>query len=251
MRFSNTFFIRLASIAALLLFWEALARSGLLYNDVVPPVMAVAEALYALLTGSEVYIHLGWTAFETGLALVIGGVTGIAVGILLGANRFLQRSYEPYLYYLGATPKLIFFPIMIMWFGIGPSSKVALAAVTCFFPIALATLGGMREIDPVFIRVGRSFGASAAQMIVKVYLPAMRQAVFTGVKLGLGLALVVTLLAETKISNRGLGYLVIQAFNIFDMPRMYALLLTVFLFAIGLNAVVGGLERGPSRNILL
>jgi NitT/TauT family transport system permease protein len=242
--------VRVATIVAILIFWEALARSGLLYNDVVPPLATVVGALISLLSGGEVYVHLGWTAFEAGIALLIGAVTGIAAGIAFGANRFLQRSYEPYLYYLGATPKLIFFPIMIMWFGIGPSSKIALAAITCFFPIALSTLNGMQEIAQVYIRVGKSFRASTGQMIAKVYIPAIRRAVLTGIKLGFALALVVTLLAETKIANRGLGYLVIQAFNIFDMPRMYALLITVFVFAVGANAVLGSAGRDMSRNAL-
>jgi len=243
MKRAKIFALRAAAIIAILILWEALARSGLLFNDVVPPIAEVGLALFGLFAGGEIYVHLGWTALEAGLALLIGGVAGIACGLVLGSSRFLQKSYEPYLYYFGATPKLIFFPIMIMWFGVGPSSKVALAAITCFFPVALATLSAMRGIDAVYIRVGKSFRASRWQLAHMVYFPAIRGAVFTGLRLGLGLAIVVTLLAETKISNRGLGYLVIQAFNIFDMPLMYALLITTFLFAIGMNFLLGRAER--------
>ena len=91
---------------------------------------------------------------------------------------------------------------MIMWFGVGPESKVAMGTLSCFFPIALSVAAGMRQIDKVLIRVGESFRATTWQMVAKIYLPAMRQPIVNGVRLGLGVALIGTLLAETKLSNR-------------------------------------------------
>jgi NitT/TauT family transport system permease protein len=217
------------------------AASGLLYRDVVPSLLAIGRALWALLADREYYWHLGVTAAEIGTALTIGGTSGVLVGLVLGANRLFGRAFEPYLYYLGPTPKIIFFPIMIMWFGVGPASKVALGALSCFFPIALSVAAGMRMIDPVLIRVGKSFSARQWQMALKIYLPAMRHPIINGVRLGLGVALIGTLLAETKLSNRGIGFLIIQAYSLFDMPRMYAMLIVLFILAIGANALVGRL----------
>ena len=108
---------------------------------------------------------------------------------------------------------------MIMWFGVGPESKVALGTLSCFFPVALNVAAGMRQIDKVLIRVGRSFRASTWQMVQKIYLPAMRHPIINGVRLGFGFALIGTLLAETKLSNKGIGFLIIQTYSIFDMPR--------------------------------
>ena len=178
------------------------------------------------------------TLYEVGASLVIGGVTGAVVGLVLGGNRFLSRAFEPYLHYLGPTPKIIFFPIMIMWFGVGGGSKIAMGALSCFFPVALSTAVGMRQIEPVLVRVGKSFRATTAQMVAKIYLPAIRPAMLTGLRLGLGVAVIGVLLAETKLSNRGLGYLVIQRYTTFDMPGMYALLIVVFLLAIVANALL-------------
>jgi NitT/TauT family transport system permease protein len=231
--------VRAVLIVVLLAGWEALARSGLLFLDVVPTLPAIARALTTLVLQPAFYANLGWTVGEIALALLIGGVAGLLVGLLLGANRFLGRAFEPYLYYLGPTPKIIFFPVMIMWFGVGPASKMALGALSCFFPIALSTAAGMRQIDTVLVRVGKSFRASTAQMVTKIYLPAMREPIVNGVRLGLGVAVIATLLAETKLSNRGIGYLIIQAYSSFDMPRMYAVLIVLFTLAIGANALVG------------
>ena len=153
------------------------------------------------------------------------------VGLVLGGSRLLSKAFEPYLYYLGPTPKIIFFPVMIMWFGVGPGSKVAMGALSCFFPIALSTAVGMRQIDRVLIKVGRSFRANAWQMATKIDPPAMRHPTINGVRLGLGVAIIGTLLAETELSNRGVGFLIIQAYSLFDMPRMYAMLIVLFVIA--------------------
>jgi len=233
--------VRVAIIVFILVLWEAIAQSGLLYRDVVPSLLAIGAAIVKLLSTSDYYWHLWVTTGEVGTGLAVGGVSGLVVGLVLGANRMLSKSFEPYLYYLGPTPKIIFFPVMIMWFGVGGGSKVAMGAISCFFPIALSTAAGMRQIDRVLIRGGQSFRANAWQMATKIYLPAMRHPIINGVRLGLGVAIIGTLLAETKLSNRGVGFLIIQAYSLFDMPRMYAMLIVLFVVAIGANALVGRL----------
>ncbi len=233
--------LRAALILAVLAIWEFLAHSGWLYRDVVPSLRSIGGALIGLLTSADYYFNLGVTAGEIGIALLIGGLSGIAAGLLLGGNRFLSKAFEPYLYYLGPTPKIIFFPVMIMWFGVGPESKIALGTLSCFFPVALSVAAGMRQIDKVLIRVGKSFRADTWQMVMKIYLPAMRHPLINGVRLGFGFALIGTLLAETKLSNKGIGFLIIQAYSTFDMPRMYAMLIVLFVLAIGANALIGRL----------
>lgn len=228
--------LRIAIVATLMLAWEALARSGLLFQDVVPSLAKIAVALGALLASAEFYANLGVTAMEVGASLLIGGGIGLAAGIVIGGSRFLTRAYEPFLYYLGPTPKIIFFPVMIMWLGVGSGSKIGMGALSCFFPIALSTAAGMRQIDEVLIRVGRSFRASPLQMVAKIYIPAMIAPIATGFRLGLGIAIIGVLLAETKLSNKGLGFLIIQSYQRFDMPEMYAMLIVVFALAAAINA---------------
>ena len=241
--------VRVAIVLAALAAWQALALSGLLFRDVVPSLQAIGGALVALLGRADFYANLGVTAMEIGIAVVIGGLAGLAAGIALGANRFLSNAFEALLLYLGPTPKIVFFPVMLMWFGTGAGSKIAMGVVSCFFPVAISAAAGMREIDAVLIRVGRSFRATTWKMVTSIYLPAMRLPIINGVRLGLGVAIIGTLLAETKLSNKGLGYLVIQAYATFDMPRMYALLIVLFVLSIGVNALIGRLGRGDRRAI--
>ena len=234
--------LRLSIVAMLLAAWQLISDSGLLFRDVVPSLVAISGAVVTLVADASFYTHLEATALEVGVAMLVGGGCGLVVGLVLGVNRLLGKAFEPYLYYLGPTPKIIFFPVMIMWFGVGPPSKIAMGAISCFFPIALSVAAGVRQIDPVLIRVGHSFRAAVWQMAIKIYLPAMRHPIVNGVRLGLGVAIIGTLLAETKLSNRGIGFLIINSYNTFNMPRMYALLIVLFALAIGANAVIGQLS---------
>lgn len=240
---SGVTLLRIAIVLFALVAWEVMANSGLFYRGVVPSLSAIGAALVKLLSTGDFYWNVGVTAEEIAIGLAIGGICGVVAGLVIGANRFIAQAFEPYLYYLGPTPKIVFFPVMIMWFGVGGGSKIAMGAVSCFFPIALSVAAGMRQIDPVLIRVGTSFRANAWQMATKIYLPAMRHPIVNGLRLGLGVALIGTLLAETKLSNRGLGFLVIQAYNSFNMPLLYAILVVLFVIAIGINAAVARLVR--------
>ncbi len=237
--------LRVVLVLAVLVIWQLVATSGWLYGDVVPSLSIIGAALMKLLSGGDFYWNLWVTIDEIAIGLAIGGLAGLVVGLVIGANKFIARAFEPYLYYLGPTPKIIFFPVLIMWFGVGGGSKIAMGAVSCFFPIALNVAAGMRQVDQVLIKVGHSFRANPWQMATNIYLPAMRHPVINGLRLGLGVALIGTLLAETKLSKYGIGSMVMDAYARFDMPRMYAILIVLFVLAIGANALVarcGGLD---------
>jgi NitT/TauT family transport system permease protein len=255
--FSPVTLLRIAILATLVVVWESVARSGILLREVVPSIVTIGGALIDLLGHADLkvslfghdffmpafYWHLYVTVSEVAIGLTIGGIAGLTVGLLLGANPFLSQAFERFLYYLGPTPKIVFFPVMIMWFGVGPESKVAMGTLSAFFPIVLSAAAAMRQIEGVLIRVGRSFRLSTRQMVTKIYLPAMREPIVNGVRIGMGVALIGTLLAETKLSNKGIGFMIIDAYNAFDMPRMYAVLLVLFVIAIGANTLVGRASR--------
>jgi ABC-type nitrate/sulfonate/bicarbonate transport system permease component len=236
--------LRLAILLGLWALWEAVAASGLLYRGVVPSTFVIGKALLKLVLSGDFYFNLSVTAGELAVALALGGAAGVLVGLFLGASRFWGKALEPYLHYLGPTPKIVFLPVLIVMFGVDEGSKVAMGAISCFFPVALSVAAGVRGVDPVLVRVGKSFNANAVQMAVKVYLPALVPALVNGVRLGLGVGIIGVLLAETVLSNRGLGFIAIDDYNHFNMPAMYAILVVIFVLAILLN---GAIERLGAR----
>jgi ABC-type nitrate/sulfonate/bicarbonate transport system permease component len=130
--------------------WEAMSRSGLFDGEVVPSLLKIGASLGKLLVDPVFYRNLQVMTLET-MALAIGAGAGITTGIVLGANRFSMRAFEPYVYYLSRPHRASSLPATIMWFGVGPALKIALGALSAFFAIALSTAAGMRQIDPILI----------------------------------------------------------------------------------------------------
>ena len=239
--------LRLATVLALLLAWEALGRSGLVFEGVVPSLVTIAAAVIDLLASANFYWNLELTLIEVAVSLAVGASTGIVVGLVLGANRFAGKAYEAYVHYLAPTPKIVFLPILLVLFGVGPGSKIAMGTLSCFFPMVLSVASGVRQVDPVLLRVGRSFNLSVLQTVRKIYLPALIPPIATGLKLGTGVAIIGCLLAEIKMSNRGLGFLVMQYYAQFRIPYMYAALLIAFVVAAGGNALIARYLRLPGK----
>jgi ABC-type nitrate/sulfonate/bicarbonate transport system permease component len=127
----------------------------------------------------------------------------------------------------------------MLLFGIDMESKIALGALAGFFPIAINTAAGVRQLNPVYARVGASFGLTRRQMATKILLPALERSMITGMRLGLGVTIVGVLLAEIKLSNRGLGFLANNHYNNYRIAQLYALLIAIFALAALLNSALG------------
>lgn len=230
--------IRIATLLLLWVAWEALARSGLLYEGVVPSSLVVLHSAVQQLATAEFYGHLWRTAYEVAIGFATGVLAALAFGIALGVRSFADDAAAPYLQGLASTPKIVFLPILMLLFGVGAGSKIAMSGLSAFFPVVIATASGMRGINPTLVRVAHSFHATPWQIVRKVYLPALVEPVVSGARLGLGVAIIGALLAEIKFSDRGLGHLAIQHYNLFHVADMYAVLLVTFALAVAANALM-------------
>ena len=235
--------IRIATILGLWVAWETISATGLLYEGVVPSSFRIIAALARELASPEFYWNLEFTLMEVLASIAIGCGLGLMVGLALGANRFAGIAYERYLQYMAPTPKIVFLPVMLVLFGVGAGSKIGQGSLACFFPMALSVAAGVRLVDPVLLRVGRSFNLTRAQMVRMIYLPALVPPIATGLRIGLGVATIGCLLAELKMSNRGLGFMIMQYYAQFRTPQMYAVLIVMFILAVFANSLVGRVFR--------
>ena len=128
----------------------------------------------------------------------------------MGSRSTWLEIVEPLILYAAVVPKIVIFPVFILFLGIGVHSKLAVGAIAAFFPIALLTIAGMRDIKKVYVDVARTMGATRLQLAVHVYLPAIAGQVFAGIRIGLGAAVTGALLAETKIAKAGLGFMIVE-----------------------------------------
>lgn len=239
----NILIIRVATLLLLWAAWEAAARSGLFYEGIIPSSLLVFKSMAKHAVDPVFYGHLVRTVYEVVIGFALGTIIGLGGGILLGANRFADTAAAPYLHGLASTPKIVFLPILMLLFGAGPGSKIGMGAFSAFFPLVIAVAAGMSQVSSVHIRVARGFNASFLQIVRTVYLPSLVAPAITGMRLGLGVAIIGVLLAEIKFSDRGLGHLAIQHYNFFRVADMYAVLLLTFALAVLANAVMGQAGR--------
>lgn len=235
--------IRLLTLAGLLLLWELLGRTGLVFGEALPPASLVAAAAAREIASLSFYRHLAVTLGEVAGGFMFGALPGVACGLLLGARRVLGAAADPYIAALATTPKIVFLPIVMLAVGIGPGSKAALGAVSAFFPVVIATVAGMRAIPAVFVRVGRAFNLRPGQMVRMVYLPALALPIVTGLRLGLGVCIIGVLLGELKLASAGLGFLARDYYDQYDFAGLYAIVAIVFALAALANTAMSRLVR--------
>ncbi len=237
--------LRIAGAVALLALWEAAGLSGLFFRDLLPSTWRILQAMGDLLTSREFYTHVGVTVAEILIAFAIGTVLGTAAGLILGISRRTGDIFEPFIHYLAPTPKIVFLPILLVLFGVGMGSKIALGAISSFFPMALNIAAGVRQVSPVLLRVGRTFSLSRWQTIRMIYLPALVPPIASGLRIGLGVSIVGCLLSEYKLARAGLGFLAGQYGDQFAIAHMLAVLIFIFVLAVLGNAVIERLVRLP------
>jgi ABC-type nitrate/sulfonate/bicarbonate transport system permease component len=244
--------IRVVTVIGILAAWEGLALLGhfeILYGDVVPSSWKIAVAIWEEFISASFYRDLGITFAEHIVGFIVGSLIALAVGIAMGVNPLLRGALEPYLNAIGSTPKIIFLPILFLMFGTGIESKMAKGALSAFFPVVFTTALGMILINPVLIRVGKSFNLSTRQMIMKIYVPAMVNPVITGLRLGMAITVIGVLVAELKFADGGLGYRLGIYYEQFRIAPMYAVILIIFALAAAANVGMTRLQDRANRHM--
>jgi ABC-type nitrate/sulfonate/bicarbonate transport system permease component len=211
--------------------WELIGRTGILFDELFPPLVEILRSLWTYVTTPLILPHLKASLYEVGGALALAALFGIPLGIIWGSRTRWLQIVEPLILYAAVVPKIVIFPVFILFLGIDVHSKLAVGAIAAFFPISLLTIAGMREVKQVYVDVARTAGASAYQIATRVYLPAIAGQVFTGIRIGLGAAVTGALLAETKIAKAGLGFMIVEYYGQFRIADMYSLLLFIFILA--------------------
>jgi len=233
----------LATVAVFLVAVEAAVRGGLLNAAIVPPPTVVLQKLWGVLTGGAFLQPLAKTLYLLFVSYAIGCLLAVGVGLLMGRFRFVDGLLEPLVEFLRPLPKAALLPPLMLFLGLGDAMKMTVIALGVFFPVLINTVQGVRGTDPVLLDVGRTFGHRPSAWLWKIVLPSALPLIMAGMRVSLGLGLVLVIIAEMMAGTGGIGFLVIDMQRSFRSADMYAWIVILAVIGYGLNALFIRLER--------
>jgi NitT/TauT family transport system permease protein len=239
--------LRTTAVVAFLALWEIAPRVGLVDRVFLPPLSEVLQATGDLIASGALAEHVSSSLTRAGAGFGLAIVTAIPVGLLIGWYRPVSLALTPILEAFRNTAALALLPVFVLILGIGETSKIALVLFATFFPILLNTISGVRTVDPLLIKSAQSLGLSPLRLFQKVILPAAVPTIFTGLRMAGAASILVLVAAEMIGAQAGLGYLISAAQLNFQIPQMYAGILTISVIGIVVNYVLLTLERRFSR----
>ena len=237
---------RLGVVILMLIIWEIAARFFVDKLFLSPP-SAVFTQLNTVFETNGVPNALRISAYEIVVAFAMSVVIGLAVGLLVGLQRFTHRSFMPIILLLYGTPQITILPLFILYFGIGPASKIAFGVSHGIFPIIVTVVAGVQNIKPILLTSARSMGASRWHIFRWVIFPHMIPSFFAGMRLGMTGVLLGVLLAELYVSTAGIGYFTTLFTQNFNPTKLLGLISVLAAMAIALNEIVRRAEIHYSR----
>jgi len=239
-----------ASIVILLALWEVLPRvvtmsAGTKLFFTTPS--QVVGTLWTMFATGSIWKPLGVSASGFGLGLAFSIVVGLPLGVLIGRSRTLNAMLDPFITAFNATPRLVFLPLVMLWFGLGLWSKVIIVFIGALFPILINTYEGVRNADKTLINVVRSFGASEWDIARLVVVPNAMPYILAGLRLAIGRAVLGVVVAEFFGSESGLGVMMVQAAGRYQVDVVFSGLIVFAVLSLALSAMVQLLENRLSR----
>jgi ABC-type nitrate/sulfonate/bicarbonate transport system permease component len=240
--------VQIGLLLAVLVLWYLATNFWGVNRLLLPNPIAVWHQFIEVLRSGAYLSDLRVTATEFGVAFALASSAGILIGYFISRSRYWVRVFEPLFAGIFSVPIILFLPLYVLFFGLGPASKIALGTTISFFPIVLATIAGFSNVDRTLVTAARSMGATNYQLFRHVLLPGALPVIMGGLRIGFTIALLSILGSETIASLAGLGHHIVELAENMDMARMFAYIVFVVLMVAILNAVVSRLEARGRRN---
>jgi NitT/TauT family transport system permease protein len=223
--------------------WEASVAIGHIPHYLVPSPFAVASAIWAGFE-SGLFIEHGLVTLEaTLIGFLAGSLIGFLIGILVSQIEILDRLIYPYVVAFQTVPKVAIAPLIVIWFGFGIGSKIAMALMICFFPVVVNTIEGLHGVNPERIMLLRSYSASRVDIFRFVQLPAALPFIFAGLDVGIVLAVIGTVVGEFVGATKGLGYILLKFNNEIRTDGVFASIVVLSMMGVGLHGILRLVQR--------
>jgi len=234
--------VSLASFNALLFLWEKVSRQGWVPPLFLPAPSQILHEAWTMLKTGLIFKHVFASLSRILLGFLMACVLGVLVGIVIGFFSIPEAIGNPFIAATFPIPKIAILPLLILWLGIGEPPKVAVIALGVFFPMVINVYTGVKNVDPLLIKAALSLGSNRWRIIRKVILPAILPMVFAGMKLGIGIALLLVVAAEMVAADAGIGFMILTAADLMETKRLMVGLIILSLLGIFFNWLFQKLE---------
>jgi ABC-type nitrate/sulfonate/bicarbonate transport system permease component len=234
---------RVGSALFILVAWQLLVQTGKLSELFLPAPLSVLGAMWTLSRSGQLPWAVLVSLNRVVQGFVAGALAGIVLGLLAGAVRWIEDVVDPWMAALYPIPKSALFPLFLLWFGLGDVSKVVTIAVGVLFLVLANTVTGVKSINPLLLKAAVDLGASRLQVFTKVILPGALPNIFTGLRLGAGMALILVFITEIEATKAGLGFMLWEAFQLLDTTRVFAGVVTFGILGVATTWLLVALER--------
>lgn len=216
-------------------------------SDLVPGVLASLDYLVSGLIDGSLHPDLSASAQAVVSGFLVAAVTAVPAGIVLARNRYLRDMFDPVIAGLFAVPRIILYPMMLGFFGLGVTALGATGAISAFFPIVISTSAAMRSVSATLIKLGQSFNLSRTQLFVKILLPATAPSIMAGLRVGFGVSFITVIISEFFAARDGLGKIVSDSYALGHLPAMYGVIVLILVMALAGNLLLWVIEHRIHR----
>ena len=221
--------------------WEAVGRA--MDSTLIPPLTQVGAAWWKLLSSGKLLANLGMSLTTLAIGFSLAAFIGVVLGLLMGRFRAIEHFLDLYVNALMSAPTTAFVPVLILWFGLGMESRIAVVFLFAIFVIIINTMTGVKQVDTVLVDMARSFGAREREIFFKIMLPAALPAIMAGLRLGMGRAVKGMVTAEMLLTLTGIGAMIMQYGSSFATDSLFAVILTILMVALVAMKAVHWIDR--------
>lgn len=235
--------VSVASILCLLAIWELICQSGVVSSLFLPAPSAIINALLEMIADGEIGVSLAASLYRILAGFFVGSLIGLAVGLVTGTSALMDKIGTPIVNAIYPIPKIALLPLFILWLGIGELSKVTIIALGVFFPVAMNTYSGVKNVDTLLLKVAASFNASWWMTMKSVVLPNALPMIFAGLRLAAGTSLLLLVAAEMIAAQVGIGALILHYGDLMITDKLMAGVIVLSLLGLVFNLILQFLER--------
>jgi ABC-type nitrate/sulfonate/bicarbonate transport system permease component len=235
--------LRFAVLAIFLGAWEGAAHAGLIDPLFASSPTLIAQKFIEMFADGSIWPHIAASAEVVAMGFGLAVAVGVPIGLVMGRVPLVASTIDPFVAALYASPQVAFLPLLIIWLGIGAPARVALVFLGSFIIVLINTETGVTQVDPRLIETARSFTANERQIMTKIVLPSALPFIIAGMRLAIGRALIMVVVAEIYASNKGVGYLIYQAGGMYDTAQVFVGVGILAAAGVALNSALRRLER--------